>query len=170
MKKTENVKNWIWTEEDFNEMYWNDCCLYTIKFDRYNFKLTFDIDYIFEWIEPEGEFDNYRFLIAPASLIFENVCELDIKLDSNLEIDINDIRRIEEREYTNKESKKAYKEWKWIIDTLQGSINFRAEGFSMYVRQKPKVVNSLNSKNNGLFKRAGISFYQNENKEIIENI
>ena len=167
MDKIEKKENWIWTEKDFEVMYWNDCSIYTIEFDKYNLKLTFDIDYIFKWIEPELQNEDYKFLIAPATLIFEKVYEFDIDLDSNLEIDINSINRQEEREFINVEQGRSYREWKWTIDTLQGNITFRAEGFSMYIRQKPKVVNSLNSKNNGLFNRLGIAVYKNENQENI---
>ena len=53
------MENWIWTENDFEAMYWNDCSIYTIEFDKYNHKLTFDIDYIFKWIEPKVKSENY---------------------------------------------------------------------------------------------------------------
>lgn len=43
------------------------------------FKLLFDIDYIFKWVGPEED-GYYRFWISPATLIFENVYDVNIDL------------------------------------------------------------------------------------------
>ena len=46
------VEKWIWTEEGFDEMGWHDATVYGV---RLNHNLEIDLDYIFEWIQPEVE-------------------------------------------------------------------------------------------------------------------
>ena len=48
-----NIKQKIWTEDDFDIMSWHDSKVYGIGFDEENFKLLLDIDYIIDWVKPE---------------------------------------------------------------------------------------------------------------------
>ncbi|MEJ6979425.1 hypothetical protein WG906_03130 [Pedobacter sp. P351] len=46
-----DLENQIWTEQDFDNMGWHDSSIYGIAFGR-PYELSFDIDYIFKWVEP----------------------------------------------------------------------------------------------------------------------
>ncbi|MEQ8198297.1 MAG: hypothetical protein ABRQ27_09870, partial [Clostridiaceae bacterium] len=59
-----NVEKWVWTTNDFEKMGWHDCKIHAMAFDELNFKILFDIDYIFKWVEP-GEDERYHFWISP---------------------------------------------------------------------------------------------------------
>ncbi len=51
----------IYQTEDFDQMGWHDCKIYAMAFDEIKFKFFLDIDYIFEWINPENEDVNFKF-------------------------------------------------------------------------------------------------------------
>src|SRR5438309_8662854 len=87
-----NLEKIIWTEEDFENMKWHDCNIYAIAFGV-NYELSFDIDYIFRWVQPTGESEDFKFLVSPCTLIFENVrdLKLDIEITEPFRLEIEDI-------------------------------------------------------------------------------
>jgi hypothetical protein len=82
MKQEYAVEKWIWTEADFEVMGWHDSQIHAMAFFPEEFELVFDIDYIFEWIDPQPNETYYKFWIAPATLVFKNIHDVEFDIDS----------------------------------------------------------------------------------------
>ena len=119
----------IWTDEDFENMGWHDNRLYGIIFDTQRFRLSFDIDYIFEWSETLDSF-----LVAPSTLDFENISNTSIKIDfrDTQSIIIHQILRINERK-----TPFGNIEWFYTIETDVGEISFWATSFVQNIKAIP---------------------------------
>ncbi len=124
-------------------MGWHDSHIYAISFgEEFQFKL--DIDYIFQWIHPKANETYFNFWIAPCTLIFENVWDLrfDIFISSDIELEIDDVRRENAREARNAAYIEKKTEYDWTIETHQGDITFKSVGFTQYVRMRPVMTSS----------------------------
>ncbi|HVU95666.1 MAG TPA: hypothetical protein VHE34_10600 [Puia sp.] len=142
----------IWTADDFEEMAWHDCVIHAISF-KSDFKLLFDIDYIFEWVLVGKK---YKFWIAPCTLIFENCYDVNFDLDmSTPGLEIDCLTRKNPKKPSNAEYIEKQMEFDWFMDTQQGTISFTSVDFSLFVRRKP-VYSSAQSFD--LEARGGISF------------
>lgn len=62
----------------FEEFDWHDCPLYSIRFDD---NLELNIDYILKWAIQSNS--TYKYLIAPANLIFYDVLNMEISIKSS---------------------------------------------------------------------------------------
>jgi hypothetical protein len=107
-----------WTDADFQQMGWHDANISGLKFDR---NLVLDIDYIFQWNQPEVEGFSFTFWVAPCSLVFDSPTELSFELrqliDSERWLEIDDIR------LADVDGRKQ-----WTISTHQGDISFYSNG------------------------------------------
>lgn len=130
------LEKWKWTTGDFEQMGWHDCKIHAVAFDEFNFRLLFDIDYIFRWVGPEED-GYYRFWISPVTLVFENVYDLDIKLGSALGTTIETIRRINPNKPRNSDFIGKDTEWEWNIEVTNGQVNFKSVGYTQYIRKRP---------------------------------
>lgn len=95
----------------------------------------------------------YKLKIAPATLVFKNVWDINFDIDTNLLLDIDNFF------YKNPQASKnklEEVEYEWSIELLQGEITFRSIGFKLYLRDKPQI---LNLRDRSLMKRGGIIFY-----------
>jgi hypothetical protein len=112
----------IWTDANFEEMGWHDATIYKIRLAK---DLELDIDYILQWNQPEIENTPFTFWVAPATLVFKNVMNLEFEFDTLSEdsFEIADIERVQPNE--------------WVIITQQGHIQFKSEGFEQFIRQQP---------------------------------
>ena len=124
MQKYELEKK-IWTETDFQNMGWHDSHIYKT---RLNVDLEFDIDYILQWNKPEVEGLPFSFWLAPSTLVFREIKNLQYEIDTAF----NEAIEIEGIELTNVENEKH-----WTIVTHQGNLEFISEGFTQYIRQEP---------------------------------
>ncbi|MCP5076832.1 MAG: hypothetical protein GY951_02070 [Psychromonas sp.] len=116
---------------------YHDNTIHSVEFidEEYETKLVLDIDYISEWEECG---DRCKFKISPASLIFEGVGDLDIKItkpgftqQSYMDV-ILDIKTTE----LNGNRKK------YVIQLLNESyIQFEATGSLLKVRGKALLKN-----------------------------
>jgi len=150
--KSYHLEKTLWSDQDFENMGWHDCRLFAISFGE-NFRLLFDIDYIFKWVTAGRTF---KFWVSPCTLVFENVYDLEFQLDGISEgIDIDDIIRDNPQEPKNSEFIKVDIEFEWTIITQQGSIFFKSIGYKQYVRQIPKLTPGQYF---DLAERGGISF------------
>ena len=131
-----NLEKWIWSDEDFEKMGWHDCKIHAVAFDEFNYKLLLDIDYIFKWAGPEED-GYYRFWISPATLIFENVYDLDLDLGCRLGMIIENLERINPSKPKNSDYIRKDIEWKWIFQTANGQISFKSVGYNQYIRKAP---------------------------------
>ncbi|HMJ69737.1 MAG TPA: hypothetical protein VK508_12625 [Cyclobacteriaceae bacterium] len=121
------LEKWIWNEDDFTKMGWHDATVYGMKLDG---DLVLDLDYIFQWNQPEVEGFYFTFWVAPCTLIFHSATDLSFELtqpiggDRWIEIDDIDLAEHEGRK-------------KWTIITQQGDISFYAKSFKQLVRRRP---------------------------------
>ena len=148
----------IWTEKDFDLMGWHDSNVYGISFSdqeevNQSF-MCFDIDYIFQWVNPKEGESHFSFWVSPCTLMFENVIDLQMEIESGLispiGLEIADIIKIENE--TDNE------DLKWRIDFQTGFMEFKSSGFKQIVRKEPIFTSSqcLTFRH-----RDGISFSQN---------
>lgn len=123
--------------EDLN---FHDCKIYAIGFDEKKYELLIDIDFIEEWIESENQ---YKFRVAPATLVFNNVIDLDIDISMNTSLIIDSIGRSNPQIPKNiKYLQPLSKEYDWIIETLQGEIRFKSIGLIIYQREGSIISDS----------------------------
>lgn len=115
----------IWTDDDFEKMGWHDCRIYKIRLTD---KLELDIDYILQWNKPDIEGLPFTFWVAPATLVFKNINNIQFEIDTAFDeaVEIEDIE-------LNKSDDKI----QWTIITQQGDIEFTADGFTQWIRQEP---------------------------------
>jgi hypothetical protein len=123
---------WIWTAQDFENMGWHDVYIHGIAFDRS--LLSLDIDYMFRWINPEPGETYYKFWLSPATLVFENVGEVRLSMESFGKPIIMDLTRSEEESIEGHQAT-----WCWNIDCISGEISFRATGFTQFIRRAPII-------------------------------
>lgn len=124
--KEYNLEKWIWTESDFEQMGWHDSTIYGIKLAE---NLMLDIDYIFQWNQPEIEGLPYTFFIAPCTLIFDEPQGLGFELIQSFDNKWIEIEDIEKEAIGNG--------FRWTIITQQGDISFTSPTFRQIVRQQP---------------------------------
>jgi hypothetical protein len=151
-----NLEKAIWTEVDFEKMGWHDSYVHAISFDH-SYEFSLDIDYIFNWLQPTPENNEFNFSISPCTLIFEKVYNLKLNLEVSepFELQIEDIIRHTSKIVDDIRDPKGLTLDEWEIETIQGSITFRAASFKQFVRQRPKTSNTQLL---SLSDRAGISF------------
>jgi hypothetical protein len=142
----------LWTDADFEKMSWHDCPIHAIFF-RNDCQLLLDIDYIFKWVLMKNK-KHFQFWIAPCTLIFDNVYNIQFEsTNTNLIIDsiCRESPRVPENaEYINKDT-----EYDWIIETTVGEISFTSVGYTQYVRNIPTL---LRTQSIDMLTRGGISF------------
>jgi hypothetical protein len=143
MKQEYKVEKWIWTEADFDEMGWHDSQIHAIAFSPEDFELIFDIDYIFAWIDPEPNETYFRFWVSPATLVFKNVHDLELEIDSyNGNLEIDNLKREDEGLPANAEYIGKASEWLWTIECKEGEIRFRSVGYEEFIRTAPRLTQS----------------------------
>ncbi len=121
----------IWTEKDFEQMGWHDATVYGLRLNN-DFEL--DIDYILQWNEPDLEGFRFTFWVAPATLAFKNVRNLEFEVEINPAnlpinaIEISDIDRSRKGPTSH-----------WTIITQQGDFEFDSGGYEQFIRQEPSL-------------------------------
>lgn len=136
-------------------MGWHDCLIHALAFSPDTFELLLDIDYVLEWLQPEPGETLFKFWVAPATLIFENVYDVDLDIGSytgGLEIDR--ISREDAHLPRNAVHTRYDTEWLWTIDCQEGDIKLRSAGYTQYIRSAPQ----FGRQKLGLSARGGYSF------------
>jgi hypothetical protein len=131
----------LWTTADFELMGWHDSIIYGLSLlsdaETKESELLLDIDYIFQWNSPEPPNIHYTFWVAPCTLVFKNVLNMQLRLDSGSllspEMEIADINRLEIIDRGELFPKAA----KWQVELQNGDFVFEADGFEQYVRRLP---------------------------------
>ena len=75
------LEKWIWTESDLEKMGWHDATVYGFRLNK-NFEI--DLDYIFQWNQPEVDGFHFTFWVAPCTLVFQSPKELSFELTQSL--------------------------------------------------------------------------------------
>jgi hypothetical protein len=116
--------------DNFDNFSWHDCKIYSLVFPSQDNCLQLDIDFIAEWIEGENS-QGYNFLVAPAVLMFENVSDLIIKIETNnlAEFFIDEINRSNSRMSPN--GKVLVFDFKIVLNV--GEIIFTSTGFKQKI-------------------------------------
>ena len=122
------IEKWVWTEKDFEKMGWHDATVYGM---RLNTNLEIDLDYIFQWNQPEVEGFHFTFWVAPCTLVFESPKELSFELTQSFDDSWLEIEDIEMNIQDD--------ENQWTIITHQGEISFNADSFKQIVRKQPSL-------------------------------
>jgi hypothetical protein len=145
----------VWTDADFAMMGWHDCnvvALGVVQDDEDDFaaRLLIDLDYITRWAGGGTPGAAFTFWVAPATLIFHGVYELEGTLKQGHAfpetLEVGGITR------ESVDDRLRYDRW-----ALEGdiSLTWRASGFRQIIRQEPLHVprQSLT-----LNERHGVSF------------
>lgn len=132
------LEKYLFTDADFDTMNWHDCHIHSFCFND-DYELLLDIDYMFEWVKPKKGSKYYKFWIAPCTLLFENVRQVEFELEGQQPI-IDFIQRENPQatvaaEYLGKEF-----EYDWDMVMINGEITFKSAGFKQYVRQAPVLI------------------------------
>ena len=150
----------VWTDLEFERMEWHDATLHAIGFNWERFELLFDIDYLCKWVRPHGE-DQYRFWVAPATLVFDNVYNLCVEVEPLNNLSIERVLRDERGRPRNAAVIGKESDWSWTIDLGNGSVSFRSSGFTQYFRREPTLSVAqrftLNERGGIRFDRTGAS-------------
>ena len=121
------LEKWVWTEADFDQIGWHDATIYAVQFGK---DISFDIDYIFEWVQADKD-DFFSFVIAPATLVFPEprsvVFSVDFRFGQQLEIE-HIHRRATDAGSTE-----------WYLETHQGDIIVVADAFQQIIRRQPTL-------------------------------
>lgn len=133
------LEKWVWTDADYEQMGWHDCRIRAFAFLGDELQLMLDIDYIFEWVQlPDSVY--FQFWVAPATLIFENVYDIEIDIHTDDELEIADLLREDPLRPRNADYVQREQEWKWIFDCQRGEISLRSIGYAQYIRSAPRLV------------------------------
>lgn len=128
----------IWTDSDFDEMGWHDSRLYRMKFPDEDYNFILYIDYIFKWEKQKD--DSFKFWVSPCELKFQNISNLKLNLsfEDFLEIFICEIKR--QKIGLTPNGKMI--EWKYIVETDRGDIEFESTDFEMNLISQPILSES----------------------------
>lgn len=119
-----------WSTADFEQMSWHDCHVHglrVIEGEHGAGELEFDLDYIVEW---HSEQQQCSFVIAPATLRFQQVTQLRVALDwsaPSAALGPFSLAGIERRS----EPRPRYTAtvWRLVVNWPQGDIQFESAGF-----------------------------------------
>ena len=124
----------LWTENDFERMAWHDARVWALGFVAEEYEFVLDLDYILEWVDPAPGEEHYRFWVAPATLVFENVTDLSFELEPYTDVSLDRITRGTPGRPRNAEYIGKDTDWLWDLDFHVGGIQFRSAGFKQYLR------------------------------------
>lgn len=116
------------TIRDLAELAIHDASVHAIAFGADDDTLSFDIDYIIEWIEVASPTPSFRYLIAPATLVFSDVRRPEMHIVSTFAegLQILDLEREPGDDPDGR--------WAWLIHGDDGDITFLATGFTLDIR------------------------------------
>ncbi len=155
MSRKYSLEKGIWTDADFDVMGWHDATIHSVAFFPEAFEFALDLDYIFNWVDPETEGGYYSFWVAPVTMVFSNVHGLTLSIEPSEGLEIADIHREQLGSPRNAEAIEHKIEWAWKIDCREGEISLKSVGYRMYVRRAPMLQKGQSL---DLEARAGVSF------------
>jgi len=144
----------IWTEADFDQMGWHDCRVHAVCFDPARYRILLDIDYIFAWVSPAPDSKYFSFWISPSTMVFDNICDVKIEIESE-NIEILGIERFDAGRPKNAEFIGKDRQWRWVFDTSAGEFSFTSVGYTQFTRRSPQHINQQYFE---LSQRNGVSF------------
>lgn len=132
--------------ERFEDYSWHDNAIHGFRIvegpDGCGGELILDIDFIVEWLPPQGENNAFGFRIAPAHLTFHDVTDLVISVDyasSTAAVQPMTIHEIHREVVTYPTGYSSFA-WKIEINWPRNSfISFRSPGFTQALKGEPIV-------------------------------
>lgn len=133
----------LYTETDFEQLSWHDCHIWGIELcagdadeDDWTHDLVLEIDFIVEWLC--GVAGGAQFRVAPATLVFHGVTDLNINIDwgdsgFRTALHVLSIDRIEREAVQDQKVylDRPYYSWRILLNWPQsGVITFGAVGFT----------------------------------------
>jgi hypothetical protein len=135
--ETYKLEKPVWTQVDFNVMGWHDSKVWGILANTDEWELLVDLDYIFKWVHPKGEEKYFKCWVAPVTMVFENVYDVKMNIESEQgEIEVADLHMENPRKTKNGK----FTEYTFRFECQEGEITLSATGYKMYVRQKPRLL------------------------------
>jgi hypothetical protein len=138
------------TEADFERLSWHDCHIWGIGFSvgdaddgDWTSDLVLEIDFITEWLcSVDGQ---YRFQVAPATLVFHGVTDPRIGIDwgdSGLQVALHgvSIDRISREQIQHQKVFLDRPYYRWAVELswpAGGAITFGAVGFTQTLLAEP---------------------------------
>jgi len=110
-----------------------ECKIHGFGFSDDDYEFYLDIDYLNLWIKDEHT-ENILFEIAPSTIVFKNVWDLNVDLNYNLGIIVEEISRENPCKPKNAKYIEGI-EYDWNIETITGNISFKSIGFDQYLRK-----------------------------------
>ncbi len=171
----------VWTDEDFGAMGWHDACVHAVAVeDDGQSRLLLDLDYIVNWVKPQPPETSWRFSVAPATLVFENVWDLEgeiaaasgmaqrvlllidvVRREANVMKDVESGRRqrwisgMAGGHDFSKGSPETADLDRWEITGHNFGLRFLADGFHQHFRSQPTLIEKQSLT---LAERGGLSF------------
>lgn len=135
--------------DDFDGYLWHDNAIHGLRIvegaDGCSGELVLDIDFIVEWLPPQGEDKVFRFRIAPADLVFHEVTDLVVSIDyasSTAALTPMAIHEIQ-RQFVTHPTGYSFFAWKIEINwPRNGFIAFRSSGYTQLLRAEPVIANT----------------------------
>jgi len=127
MKNTYQLEKWIWNQDDFDRLSWNDCYIRAVAFED---DILFDLDYVFYTEFSKVKSAEPKYWLSPVTLIFKRPTSftVDMKMDA-----INGLRII----YIYK--KISNKKSCYHLQGYEGNMMIECEAFDMIVRRPPSL-------------------------------
>lgn len=127
----------VWSDADFARMGWHDVRIHGLYVERTDAvlpRLLFDLDYVVRWVRPTPPETYFSFWLSPATLVFEDVWDLEGDLDFTglgVDLEIDALHRLTpEGRWPDQPL--------WHIEGHAFDLRFRASGYRQYLRQPPR--------------------------------
>ncbi|MBK6010446.1 hypothetical protein [Streptomyces sp. MBT53] len=129
----------VWSDADFPEMGWHDATVHGLSVqptDDVLPRLLLDLDYIVRWVHPVPPETYFSFWVAPATLVFDDVWDLEGDLDfkgTAPDLEIDGVHRLVPGDGRDDLPL-------WHIEGHAFDLRFRASGYRQYVRKAPTLA------------------------------
>lgn len=123
----------------YDDLNFHDCQIYSFGFDSDNYELLFDIDFILKWHTDKSK---WKFSVCPVTIVFKNVYDIEMDIDSNTQLIMDDIIKSNPRTPKNIEYLPANTlEYDWYFDLIVGGeIRFKSIGMTIYQRKEEIIT------------------------------
>ncbi|MEU6381162.1 hypothetical protein [Streptomyces sp. NPDC046909] len=130
----------VWSDADFERMGWHDVTVHGVYVQRTEDvlpRLLFDLDYVVRWVHPVPPETYFSFWVAPSTLVFEEVWDLEGDLDFKglgVDLELDALHRL-----TPEDDRPPWHGVPlWHMEGRSFDLRFRASGFRQYIRQPPR--------------------------------
>lgn len=134
------------TLEKFEDYSWHDNAIHGFRIvegdDGCSGDLILDIDFILEWLAPQGDDEPFSFRIAPANLTFHEVTDLVVSIDYSASTAAFQPMMIHEIHRSAVTYSNGYSSFSWKVEInwpRNSFISFVSSGFTQELRSEAIV-------------------------------